>query len=185
MYALNDSYNKNYNKIVSQQWYLNILVFLCTQPVVKFTFVKKDAPLAQKIMEVIKGGTIVYPKDSNYLDLLFQDLKSIQKIAVLLNGNMRTPKIEALHRLIDWLNARTTDGIKIYNLGLDNSWLGSNPWLSGFIESDGNFYCEFKLNSEEIATIIKGYMRVSQKQSYKSTTTISKNHSNFYIMIQP
>ena len=103
-------------------------------PVVKITFVKKDAPLAQKILEVIKGGTIVYPKDSNYLDLLFQDLKSIKKIAVLLNGNMRTPKIEALHRLIDWLNARTTDGFKIYNLGLDNSWLGSNPWLSGFIE---------------------------------------------------
>ena len=43
---------------------------------------------------------------------------------------------------------------------------------SGFIESDGNFYCEFQINSEEIATIIKGYMRVSQKQSYKSTTTI-------------
>ena len=54
---------------------------------------------------------------------------------------MRTPKIEALHRLIDWLNARTTDGFKIYNLGLENSWLGSNPWLSGFIESDGKFYC--------------------------------------------
>jgi len=118
----------------------------------------------------------VYPKDSNYLDLLFQDIKSIKNIAVLLNGKMRTPKIEALHRLIDWLNARTTDGFKIYKLGLDNSWLGSNPWLSGFIESDGNFYCEFKLNSEEIATIIKGYMRVTQKQSYKKTTTISKNN---------
>ena len=151
-------------------------------PVVKITFVKKDAPLAQKIMEVIKGGTIVYPKDSNYLDLLFQDIKSIKNIAVLLNGNMRTPKIEALHRLIDWLNARSTDGFKICKLSLDNSWLGSNPWLSGFIESDGNFYCEFKLNSEGLATIIKGYMRVSQKQSYKSTTTISKNNSNFYIM---
>ena len=50
------------------------------------------------------------------------------------------------------------------------------------MESDGKFYCEFKLNFEEIATILKGYMRVSQKQSYKSTTTISKNHSNFYIM---
>lgn len=136
-------------------------------PTVKITFVKKDTPLAQKIMEVIKGGTIVYPKDSNYLDLLFQDIKSIQNIAVLLNGNMRTPKIEALHRLIDWLNARTTDGEnkQKYKLSLDNSWLGSNPWLSGFIESDGNFYCEFKLNSEKIATIVKGYMRVSQKQS--------------------
>ena len=72
--------------------------------------------------------------------------------------------------------------LKIYDLGLDNSRLGSNPWLSGFIESDSNFYCEFKINSEEIATIIKSYMRVSQKQSYKSTTTISKNRSNFYIM---
>lgn len=90
-------------------------------PVVKITFVKKDAPLAQKIMEVIKGGTIVYHKDSNYLDLLFQDIKSIQNIAVLLNGNMRTPKIEALHRLVDWLNARSTDGFKLIKLGLDNS----------------------------------------------------------------
>ena len=125
----------------------------------------------------------MYPKDSNYLDLLFQDIKSIKNIAVLLNGNMRTPKIEALHRLIDWLNAWTTDGFKIYNLGLDNSWLGSNPWLSGFIESDGKFYCEFNLKSEEIATIIKGYMRVSPKQSYKSTTTISKINEIFYKMV--
>lgn len=95
---------------------------------------------------------------------------------------MRTPKIEALHRLIDWLNARSTVGFKISKLSLDNSRLGSNPWLSGFIESDGNFYCIFKLNSKEIATIIKCYMRVSQKQSYKSTTTISKTNSNLYIM---
>ena len=54
---------------------------------------------------------------------------------------MRTPKIEALHRLIDWLNARSTDMSKLSKLGLDNSSLGSNSWLSGFIESDGNFYC--------------------------------------------
>ena len=33
-----------------------------------------------------------------------------------------------------------------------------------------------------MATIVKGYMRVSQKQSYKSTKTISKNNSNLYIM---
>ena len=90
----------------------------------------------------------MFPKDSNYLDLFFQDIKYIQNFAVLLKGNMRTPKIEALYRLIDWLNARSTDGFKIYKLNLDNSWLGSNPWLSGFIESDGNFYCEFKLNFE-------------------------------------
>jgi hypothetical protein len=93
---------------------------------------------------------------------------------------MRTPKIEALYRLIDWLNARSTDGLKLTKLSLDSSSLGSNPWLTGFIESDGNFYCEFKLNSEGIATLLRCYMRISQKQYYKST--ISKDNSNFYIM---
>lgn len=96
-------------------------------PVVKITFVKKDAPLAVKIQEIIRGGQIVHPKDSNYIDLLFQDLNSIQSIAVLLNGNMRTPKIEALYRLIDWLNAKYKDKPEIVKLGLDPSELGSNP----------------------------------------------------------
>lgn len=42
---------------------------------------KKDLPLALKIKEVIKGGTIVHPGNSDYLNLLFQDINSIQKIA--------------------------------------------------------------------------------------------------------
>ena len=50
-------------------------------PVVKITFVKKDAPLAEKTKQVLNGGILVYPKNSGYLDLLFQDLKSyIRKI---------------------------------------------------------------------------------------------------------
>lgn len=102
-------------------------------PVVKITFVEKDAPLALKIKEVIGGGTIVYPKNSNYINLLFQDVNSIQKIAVLLNGKMRTPKIEALYRLIDWLNARLYNKLELPKLDIDNSSLGSNPWLTGFI----------------------------------------------------
>lgn len=104
-------------------------------PVVKITFVEKDAPLALKIKEVLNGGTLVYPKNSKYLNLLFQDLNSIQNIAVLLNGKMRTPKIKALHRLIDWLNARLDEKSKIVKLGLDNSSKGNNPWLTGFIEA--------------------------------------------------
>jgi len=46
-------------------------------PVVKITFVKKDAPLGHKIKEVFNGGSLVTPKNSDYVDLLFQDLKSI------------------------------------------------------------------------------------------------------------
>ena len=152
-------------------------------PVVKITFVEKDAPLALKIKQGLKGGTIEHPKNSKYLNLLFQDLNSVKKIAVLLNGKMRTPKIQAHHRLIDWLNARLGEKPKIVKLGLDNSSLGNNPWLTGFLEADGNFFCSFDLNSEGIAEVVKSYMRISQKQLYKITSDIPKdNNSNFQIM---
>ena len=152
-------------------------------PVVKITFVKKDAPLAIKIQDVISGGKIVHPKNSNYIDLLFQDLNSIQWIAVLLNGNMRTPKIEALYRLIDWLNAKYKDKPEIVKLGLDSSELDSNPWLAGFIEADGHFYCGFDLNSQCIANTVKCYMAISQKNLYKANSDLSqKDNSNLYIM---
>ncbi len=113
-------------------------------PKVKITFVDKDAPLAIKLQEVFGAGSLEYPQNTRYLNLLFQDVNSLWKIAVLLNGKMRTPKIEALHSMIDWLNNRSTtklssNKLKLTKLGLDASHLGDNPWLTGFIEADGNF----------------------------------------------
>lgn len=77
-----------------------------------------------------------YPKNTKYLNLLFQDVTTLEKIAVLINGKMRTPKIEALHRIIDWLNARSiylklpSQNIPelLTKLTLDTSPLGDNPW---------------------------------------------------------
>ena len=95
---------------------------------------------------------------------------------------MRTPKIEALNRMIDWLNARSTSS-KLIKLGLDMSPLGNNPWLTGFIEADGNFYSLFSINSVGIAEGIKHYMRISQKAIYSQNSDISKeNNSNRQIM---
>lgn len=97
---------------------------------------------------------------------------------------MRTPKIEALYRLIDWLNAKSSalvENSKITKLGLDKSSLGNNPWLTGFLEADGNFYCSFELDSDGIAKIVKSYMRVSQKQLYKTSSDLEMN-SNLPIM---
>jgi hypothetical protein len=45
-------------------------------PVVKITFRKRYTFSKKK---TINGGTLVYPKNSKYLNLLFQDLNSIQK----------------------------------------------------------------------------------------------------------
>lgn len=119
---------------------------------------------------------------------MFQDLKSIQNIAIILQGKMRTPKVEALNRLTNWINARLDENTKIPKLGLDNSSIGDNPWLAGFIEADGNFFCGFDLNSKGIAITVKNYMRISQKQLYRLDAgtsmdkSINKNNSNFYIM---
>jgi hypothetical protein len=55
--------------------------------------------------------------------------------------------------------------------------------IDWFIEADGNFHCEYKLNSKGITEQAKTYMRVSQKQMYKVTCDLStKNNSNLQIM---
>ena len=74
---------------------------------------------------------------------------------------MRTPKIEALHRLIDWLNAKNKS--QLVKLGLDFTSSGNNPGLAGFIESDGSFHCGFDLNPKGLANRVWCYMTISQK----------------------
>ena len=76
-------------------------------------------------------------------------------------------------------------------LRTDNSPLGNNPWLTGLIESDGNFYCSFNLaprrGTKGIAGIVKSYMRISQNQIYKTSPDtllvgVAANYSNSQIM---
>jgi hypothetical protein len=61
---------------------------------------------------------------------------------------MRTPKINQLYNLIDYINAR---GFNIKKLPLDNSSLNSNAWLSGFIDAEGHFAVRVSKNSNRLA----------------------------------
>ena len=47
---------------------------------------------------------------------------------------MRTPKIEALHRAINWFNESYNYNIDC--LSLDQSPIDSNAWLAGFTDGD-------------------------------------------------
>lgn len=85
---------------------------------------------------------------------------------------MRTPKIEALHRLIDWLNQKDVEE-NILKKKLDSSPIESNAWLPGFIEADGNFYINFKVNERKTASHLKYYMRLTQKQYYNKDVFLS------------
>jgi len=83
----------------------------------------------------------------------------------MVNGKFRTPKIEALHRLITWLN--NNGKFDLLELkGHDNSDLFTNSWLAGFSDCDSNFLITFNLN-ESIAKNIQLTFRISQKQDYQ------------------
>ena len=134
----------------------------------------------EKLIEVLGRGTLVWSKNNTYLDLLIQDTKTLYFIASIINGKMRTPKIEAHHRLIQWFNNKQNNLI-IDSLGLDKSSLGSYAWLSGFIDTECNFYSQLNTNKEGICNSIKYYMRISQRKTYYRTDSIFSS-SYFDIM---
>ena len=54
--------------------------------------------------------------------------------------------------------------IKVQNiplLGLDNSSLISNSWLSGFFDADGSFYLNWSKNEKDIVINLQYYLRMS------------------------
>ena len=71
---------------------------------VQIVFHLKDLPLALIIQKVLGEGSLAKKKGVNAYILTINSYKGLILIVSLLNGNMRTPKIESLYKLIDWLN---------------------------------------------------------------------------------
>ncbi|KAJ2996084.1 hypothetical protein HDV02_000184 [Globomyces sp. JEL0801] len=82
-------------------------------------------------------GSILKKKGVNAYILTINSKKGLLLIIDLVNGKFRTPKIEALHKLINHFNA--LDSISIPLLPIDSSPLNTNSWLAGFIDADGHF----------------------------------------------
>jgi hypothetical protein len=77
---------------------------------------------------------------------------------------MRTPKIEALQRLIIWLNRRANTNISL--LPLDTSNLGCNSWLAGFSDADAYFQVSLPPQSGGQFGKIKCFYRLECQQNY-------------------
>lgn len=102
-------------------------------------FHSKDLPLALIIQKNLSVGNIYKVKGKNAYTYVISDIKGLIKVVSLINGNMRTPKIVQLYKLIDWISTKGLSPVILKKLPLDNSPLNSNGWLSGFIDSDGCF----------------------------------------------
>lgn len=96
---------------------------------------KKDKPSAL-LLSSIFGGKVYDHKIHNLTRWMVHDIKNVTNIVKLINGRLRTPKINAFHNFIDFLNAK---GNNIMKLSLDTSPLNSNAWLTGFIDVVGCF----------------------------------------------
>lgn len=133
-------------------------------PYIEIVFDIKDFKLIQKIQSILGGGYITIRPNGNSGRLTIKKKDILLNLILLINGHMRTPKMEALHRLIEWFNNKYDTNIPL--LGMDTEPLNNSSWLSGFLEADGSFYFNYKLNKDGIPIGIVYYLRISQKQTF-------------------
>lgn len=109
-------------------------------PSIQIVFHLKDLPLALLIQKEIghaSQGSISKKKNQNAYIYTVNNIEGLFLLVDLLNGKMKTNKIYALHRLIDWYNQYKNTTFE--KKGLNTDSMSSNAWLSGFIEADGHF----------------------------------------------
>ena len=106
-------------------------------PKILIVFSLNDIPLVEKLISIIEVGKMYKKEKQGCVIWHIQNIEDVIKIIQIINGKMRTPKIEALHRAINWYNSNK--GTNIEPLGLDLSPIDSNAWLAGFSDGDANF----------------------------------------------
>jgi hypothetical protein len=116
-------------------------------PSIQICFHLKDLPLALLIQKNLGFGSLHRKKGINSYTLTINNHEGVLKTVNLLNGNMRTPKIQSLFKLIDWLNHKDSN-YNLEKLPLTNKSLNENAWLSGMIESDGHFSLRSSMNAK-------------------------------------
>ncbi|BEJ18294.1 LAGLIDADG homing endonuclease (mitochondrion) [Cutaneotrichosporon spelunceum] len=115
-------------------------------PSIQIVFQLKDFPLCQLVQKYIGHGSIHKKKQSARYILTINNIDGLIALVKLINGKMRGSKYNQLILLIKHLNAKKS--LNIIPLGIDTTSLGTNRWLTGFIEADGSFQVRTSLTSK-------------------------------------
>jgi LAGLIDADG endonuclease len=167
------------------------------RPMIIIVFKKADLPLAEYLKNITNCGKVYIKSNRGYILWQIQDIVGVFKIVKIINGYMRTPKIEALERTINWLNEYIIKN-KFSKLpstkfilsqinhielkSLDNSPINSNSWLSGFSDADANFSINIYKRSNKNLFRVQLYYRLEIKQIYHKLDSDNKKVSFFSIM---
>jgi hypothetical protein len=65
------------------------------------TFGLKNEPLANKLLDIIGYGHIIYKPKNNACVLIVSPVKGLNVLIKYINGELRTPKIIQFYNLID------------------------------------------------------------------------------------
>ena len=97
---------------------------------------------------------------------------------------MRTPKIEALHRAINWFNESYNYSIDC--LSLDLSPIDSNAWLAGFTDGDGSFSITLtnrKKKGNITTKRIQTFFRIELRQNYPRYASVEQGGTSYFVIL--
>lgn len=144
----------------------------------------KQLPLFE-IFQKTFGGWIRHKQKENAIVWTITARAELINIVFLLNGNVRSLKIDQFNQLIDYLNNISSNQNVLKKNIPDCSELLNNYWLAGFIDADGGFkirYTEKKINSltghntkQRIAVSVK----IEQRMFHKHTNAPFKDLMQF------
>ena len=138
----------------------------------------KNEPLAKKLLGIIEYGHIARRPKDNACVLSVSPVKGLKRIVSLLNGELRTPKINQFYLLIDWLNQN--HGLNINKLPIKSSSLSNDSWFAGFVDADGSFSIQHtKKEDGALKRKVSCRLRIEQRMIEPKT-----NVSYFNIMYE-
>jgi hypothetical protein len=153
-------------------------------PKIIVVFSSADEPLANKLASITKAGAVYVKKNAGCVLWQIQKTEDVIKIINIINGYMRTPKIEALHRAIKWFNEFYNYSIDC--LGLDLSPIDSNAWLAGFTDGDGNFSITLtnrKKKGNITSKRVQAFFRLELRQTYHRDVTVEQGGTSYFVIL--
>ena len=149
-------------------------------PKILIIFNLSDKPLVEKLIYITNLGKLYDKSKQGCLIWQIQNKEDVLEMIKLINGYMRTPKIEILHHIIKWY--KDFDNISINSLSLDLSPINSNGWLAGFTDGNGNFsiiITNKKKKSVNFTKRIEVFFCIELKQNYHQDVSAIKGGTSY------
>lgn len=95
---------------------------------------------------------------------MITSISRLTTIINLINGYLRTPKIDQFNKLVSWINNNSNNNFSINDP--DTSSILKNAWLRGFIDADGSFSINIlkKTMDGKGKDRIEARLRIEQRQ---------------------